>query len=255
MTGSIRSRIRSPIPWHVFARAYACRKPARPSSDAGQGSVRTASTNSSPILGDVKPLGMQAAFGERGRHDRPARAHRVHDLGRVADPVERMVHPVGDKRNVEGLVIAGEGFLGAPADRMHVGPRQEPRAFVPPRLVDRVANPADHDDRGVWKRRADPVQELPVDAIFERADVAEIGPRQMRQIGRRLGRPRQRLLGQKRSGRAMRERGGFAPAASGTRARSSSARSRDTQTVTSAAHTIARSSARIWSAALGQYKA
>ncbi len=155
------------------------------------------------LLDDVKTLGVQPALGNGRRHDRPARAHCVHDLRRVARPVERMVDPIRNQADVEGLVIAGERVLGPPAYSVHVGPRQKPGATVPPRLAGRFDSPH-HHDRRAGTRQAHAIHQLPVDSIFERPDVAQVGTPQVGEVrrgGRRLG---ERASGQKRRRRTVR---------------------------------------------------
>ena len=110
---SSKSRIRSPISWQVFARAKACRSAARPSSER-RSRIRTDGTYELGfVFDDVEPLGVEATLGDRRGDDGPSRAHRVHDLGRVARPVERMVDPIGDQADVECLVILGRVPPGA----------------------------------------------------------------------------------------------------------------------------------------------
>ena len=172
--------------------------------------LRTAPINSSAVFGDVKPLGVEAALGDRRRDDWPARAHRVHDLRRVAGPVERVIHAIGNERDVERLVIRREVVLRAPAQRMHVRARQEPRARRSTRACRPGRAPGQRRRSRRRERLADPVHQLPVDAVFERADVAEIRARQVRQIGRGPGRTDERLRGPKTTSVRRAGRGEFA---------------------------------------------
>ena len=45
----------------------------------------------SGVLGNGEEMGIQPALRDGGCHDRPARSHAVHDLGRRAGAVETMV--------------------------------------------------------------------------------------------------------------------------------------------------------------------
>ena len=177
---SIRSRIRSPMPWQVLARAYACRRPARPSSECWARIFRTASINSSPFSATWNRSACKPALRDRRRDDRPARAHRVHDLGRVARPVERVVDAVGNQADVEGLIIArrarpagaspGHGRWGGTgtASRLsHQGSSTASRTR-PTTTIEASGNVV-----------TQPVHQLPVDAVLQRADVAEIGAGQV----------------------------------------------------------------------------
>ena len=108
--------------------------PARPSSEWLARILATARDELVVVFDDVKPLGMQAALGQGRRDDRPARAHRVHDLGRVAGPVERMVDAVGNQADVKRLIVARDLVLRAPAQGVNVGAGQEPGTGFPPGL-------------------------------------------------------------------------------------------------------------------------
>ena len=195
------------------------------------------------ILGDMEPLGVQPALGDRRRDDRPARAHRVHDLRRAARPVERMVEPIGDQREVERLVVRGQGLLAPPADGVDVRASQEPRAGRPPGLGDRRARPGParrSRPRGTRGRAGPSAPSRPGPPSSRCSRAGDEAGGRGRQARRRPDRGRR---GQERRRGPVREmmdpRGRLRH-----RRRSSSARSRETQTVTSADRTIARSSTR-----------
>ncbi len=154
----------------------------------------------------MESIGVEAAFGDRGRHDGPARAHVVHDFGGVAGSIEWMRDVVGDQADIEGGNIGGDSRLIAPTQAADVGAGQCSGTRAVPLLGCVVRfRAADQDDGGVGPMDGELVEQIPIDSIFEGTDIAQPGAGDGREVvgsgrGARVGR-----VGDGRLRRTMRE--------------------------------------------------
>ncbi len=180
--GSIRSRIRSLIPWQELAVANAWRTAARPSSESRSRICRTAPMNSSAFSTTWNRSACSRHSGIAvATIGRPEPIASMILVG-LHDPVERVVDPVGNQRDVKSLVVPRQVLLRAPAQGVHVGAGQKPGTrshqgsatgfFTrPTTMIEAFGNV-----------RADLVHQLPIDPVLQRTDVAQIGARQVREI-------------------------------------------------------------------------
>ena len=160
-TGS-QSSSRSTTCRQVLARAQSNRERGAAVVGAGVEDRADGGDERVGVGGDVEQVGVEPAFGQGGRDDRPAGPHVVHDLGRAAGQVERVVGPVGDQADVERAVVEVDRLLGPPAEGVDVGPGQAaPAVGVPGRRAAWAPAGRPGRSRPSGKRLAEPGQERP----------------------------------------------------------------------------------------------
>ena len=188
----------------VQDRAAHQRAGARPSSEPSEMTRPTLAKNSSRSSATSKSASCKRHSGKAVETTGRVERHVVHDFRRTGGAVKGMIDEVRNQTDVERRVVAADLGLGLPAENMNVGSRDGPSIRLIPKLArSRFLRTADEYDRTLGEFGRQAVEQIPIEPIPQRADEAEIRPRQPRQVVGRGGGKIERSRRDRRFGSAV----------------------------------------------------